>query len=111
MTDLLIDDSDFYITAEHRHAELYITGGTDGESVELTVLDSSIDDGQDDVVGHLLTWKNIASGNSTQKLIFTNKTIFLVDNCITSKCVHHIDLLFKYHDREYEVTLNIDVTN
>ena len=104
MTDLQIDIEDFYITIEHRHAELVITGGNDGESIQMQI--ANFDDADN---GHFKTWGEIASGTN-QSLIFNDGKINLVDNCITSRCNYAVEIEIIYHNKRYALTLNINTT-
>lgn len=105
LTDLQFDTSEFYETATHRHAELYINGGNYGEIIELEILNY-----QEDNKGHFYGWKEIADGKSQSLAFNKNGQIRLVDNCVTQTCIYEIKLKFSYHKREYFITFNIDVT-
>ena len=110
LADLSINTEEFFITADHRHAELVIQGGNDGESIELSILNVESDLGWTIESGHYGTWYEIAEGAS-QSLTFKDGKIRLVDNCVTKKCVGIITMQIKYHGRIYVVELNIDVTS
>lgn len=100
-----LNTSEFYLTNDHRHADLYINGGNYGESIKLEILNLN-----DSKRAHYVTWTQIANGQQ-QSLVFDQQgQIRLFDNCITQTCVNEIELKFTYHKREYLVTLNIDVT-
>ena len=105
LTDLQFDTLEFYLSDTHRHADLYIKGGNVGESVNLEILNSNDSKG-----AHYATWTQIANGQQQSLIFDPQRQIRLVDNCITQTCVNEIELKFVYHEREYLVTLNIDVT-
>ena len=103
LTDLQFETTEFYITNEHRHADLYIKGGNYGESVKLEILSSNNN-------SHFATWTGIAEGQF-QSLVFDQQgQIWLFDNCVTQGCNNVLEFKFTYHQREYLINFKVNVT-
>lgn len=106
MSDLILNAEEFYITAEHRHAALVITGGNDGESIDEIRVLAAEPPVSDATRGHSNTW-NTYEELFPDKLIFKNGKITLTDNCVTDVCNITLLLEISYHERNYQVSLSI----
>ena len=105
LADLQLNTSEFYLTNDHRLADLYINGGNYGESIKLEILNLN-----DSTRAHYVTWTQIANGQQ-QSLVFDQQgQIWLFDNCVTQGCNNVLEFKFTYHQREYLISFKVNVT-